>query len=54
MIDSTDSNAKTITETGELHGKAVGLNDQGMLMLELSDSKVISLASAEIFRLSAD
>lgn len=52
--DSTNSNVKAITEKGELHGKAVGLNDQGMLFLELSDNKAISLASAEVFHLSAD
>ncbi len=49
-----NSNVKAVTDKGELQGKAIGLNDQGMLMLELPDKKVITLASAEIFHLSAE
>ncbi len=49
-----NSRVKAVTDKGELHGTAVGLNDQGMLMLELPDKKVITLASAEIFHLSAE
>jgi biotin-(acetyl-CoA carboxylase) ligase len=39
---------RVITERGELEGRAVGLNDQGMLILELPDHQVLSLASGEI------
>ena len=49
-----NTRVKAVTERGELHGIAIGLNDQGMLMLELPDKKVVSLASAEIFHLSAE
>jgi BirA family biotin operon repressor/biotin-[acetyl-CoA-carboxylase] ligase len=43
-----NSNVRVITERGELQGTAVGLNDQGMLILELPDHQVLSLASGEV------
>jgi BirA family biotin operon repressor/biotin-[acetyl-CoA-carboxylase] ligase len=43
-----NSNVRVITERAELEGRAVGLNDQGMLILELPDHQVLSLASGEI------
>ena len=43
-----NSNVRVITERGELQGSVVGLNDQGMLLLELPDHQVLSLASGEI------
>ena len=43
-----NSNVRVITERGQLQGTVVGLNDQGMLLLELPDHQVISLASGEI------
>jgi BirA family biotin operon repressor/biotin-[acetyl-CoA-carboxylase] ligase len=49
LISKTiNSNVRVITERGELQGRAVGLNDQGMLLLELPDHQVLSLASGEI------
>ena len=54
LSKTINSNVKAVTDKGELRGKAIGLNDQGMLMLELPDKKVITLASAEIFHLSAE
>ena len=48
------SKVRVITERGELQGTAVGLNDQGMLILELPNHQVLSLASGEIVPLSAD
>ncbi len=54
LSKTINSNVRAVTDKGEMHGKAVGLNDQGMLMLELPDKKVITLASAEIFHLSAE
>ena len=43
-----NSNVRVITERGQLQGSVVGLNDQGMLLLELPDHQVLSLASGEI------
>ena len=42
------SKVRVITERGELQGTAVGLNDQGMLIMELPNHQVLSLASGEI------
>jgi BirA family biotin operon repressor/biotin-[acetyl-CoA-carboxylase] ligase len=54
LSKTINSNVKAVTDKGEILGKAVGLNDQGMLMLELPDKQIITLASAEIFHLSAE
>jgi BirA family biotin operon repressor/biotin-[acetyl-CoA-carboxylase] ligase len=47
-----NARVRAVTGKREFHGTVIGLNDQGMLMLEQTDHEVISLASAEIFYLS--
>lgn len=54
LCKTMNLSVKAVTEKGDIYGTAIGLSDHGMLMLELSDKKVITLSSAEIFHLPAD
>jgi BirA family biotin operon repressor/biotin-[acetyl-CoA-carboxylase] ligase len=49
LSKTLNASVRAFTGKEEFRGKAIGLNDHGMLMIELPDKNVITLASGEIF-----